>query len=295
MKIVISGASGLIGSALVPHLRHRGHTVRTLVRREPRTPDEIRWDPAAGLLNPEDLTGTEAVVHLCGAPVAGHRWTAEYREEIRNSRVQSTALLAQTVAKIGGVRSFLSASGMDYYAPSDQPTTEDAPAGSAFLARVTQEWEAATAPAQEVGIPVAFLRTGMVLAPQGGVVAKIAPLVRRGLGGPLGSGQQWWSWITLPDHIAATTLLLGHAANGPVNLVGPQPSRQRDVLQALATAVGKPAKIPAPSFALKLALGDFAEVILADRRVIPARLQELGFTFAHPDLASASAWAMSRP
>ncbi|MGL5830274.1 MAG: DUF1731 domain-containing protein, partial [Angustibacter sp.] len=196
---------------------------------------------------------------------------------------------------IGGVKSLISASGMDYYAPSDRPTSEDGAAGSSFLARVTRDWEEAAAPAVQAGIPVAFLRTGMVLAPQGGVVAKIGPLVRRGLGGPLGSGSQWWSWIALPDHLAATTLLLGHGVSGPVNLVGPQPARQREVLESLAAAVGKSARLPAPAFALKLALGDFAESILADRRIIPTRLQELGFTFAYPDLPAVSAWAMARP
>ncbi len=293
MKIVVTGASGMIGTALVPHLQQRGHTVHTLVRREPRNSSEIRWDPAEGQLDPQQLSGVQAAVHLSGAPVAGKRWSSEYRREIHDSRVKSTALLAETLAQLGTVKSLISASGMDYYRPSAEPTTESSPVGTSFLAKVTQDWEAAAQPAVTAGIPVAYLRTGMVLAPTGGMIAKVAPLVRRGLGGPLGSGQQWWSWISLPDHLAAITLLLGHAASGPVNMVSPEPVRQQDVLAALAAAVGKSAKIPAPAFALKIALGDFAESILADRRIIPARLNELGFTFAHPDLASVAPWAMS--
>jgi uncharacterized protein len=296
MRVVVSGASGLIGSALVPHLRGRGHDVRVLVRREPRSADEVRWDPATRVLDPGALGGVDGVVHLSGAGVADRRWTADYRRTILRSRVDSTDLLARTLAGLDQPpRALVCASGVDYYRAGPEPVIETSPSGDSFLAEVCRAWEGAADPAREAGIAVTHLRTGIVLAQRGGAMGQLGRLVRLGLGGPLGSGRQWWSWITLPDHVAATTLLLERAVDGPVNLTSPQPTRQAEVARALAHAVRRPALLPAPALALRLALGEFAETILADRRVLPDRLTELGMEYAHPDLASAAGWVMAEP
>lgn len=292
MKIAVTGGSGFIGTALVPHLRQRGHTVLTLVRRPPTTTDEVQWDPASGLLDAGSLTGVEAAVHLSGAGVGDARWTASYRRTILDSRVDSTALIARTLADLGGVYSLAVASGIDFYQASPEPTGEDGPAGRGFLADVCRAWEGAADPARSAGIAVSHLRTGLVLAPTGGVFGKLARLVKLGLGGPLGSGQQWWSWIALPDQVAAITLLLERSVSGPVNFVSPEPVRQADFMRALGRAAGRPAVLPAPALALKLALGDFAETILADRRIIPTKLVEHGFSFEYPKLDSVADWLL---
>jgi uncharacterized protein len=295
MRVLVSGASGLIGSALVPHLRTRGHHVLTLVRREPRTADEVSWDPAAGRLDVGALAGIEGAVHLSGAGVADHRWTETYRRTILDSRVTTTALLASALAALDPApRALVCASGVDYYLPSAEPVTEAAPAGTDFLAGVCRAWEDAASPARHAGICVSHLRTGLVLARRGGVMGRLGPLTRLGLAGPLGSGRQWWSWITLPDQVAAVTLLLEDAIHGPVNLTSPEPVPQADLIRALARAANRPALLPAPAFAVRLALGGFAETVLADRRIRPARLTDLGFAFQHPDIGSAAAWAMAR-
>ncbi|MGL5858082.1 MAG: TIGR01777 family oxidoreductase [Angustibacter sp.] len=299
MRIVVSGASGLIGSALVPHLRERGHEVVTLVRRTPTSAREVFWDPAAGRLDPSALAGVEAAVHLSGAGVADHRWTAAYRQAIVRSRVDSTVLLARTLGTLEPLpRALVCASGQDYYRPSTAPVTEQSPAGEGFLADVCRAWEASSEPAESAGITTAHLRTSLVLSRRGGVMGRVGPLTRIGLGGPLGSGRQWWSWITLPDHVAATTLVVEHAAagglGGPINLTSPAPAPQKDIMAALAAAARRPSILPVPGFALRAALGEFADTILADRRLLPARLDELGFSFVHSDLESAARWVMSR-
>ncbi len=290
LKVVVSGASGLIGSALVPLLRSRGHEVVTLVRRAPKNPSEIPWDPASGSLDPKLLTGVTAAVNLSGAGVSDRRWTPSYRKLILDSRVSCTNVLASGLAELGGVQSLVSASGIDYYQASDQPTLEDSAAGQGFLADVCRQWEAAADPARAAGVSVSHLRTGLVLARKGGVLSRLGPLISAGLGGPLGGGHQWWSWITLPDQVAAIALLLEKSVSGPVNLVSPNPIRQAEFIRVLAQAARRPAFIPAPGFALRLALGEFAESILASRRIIPGALTELGFEYQHPQLAQAAAW-----
>jgi uncharacterized protein len=295
MRVVVSGASGLMGSALVPHLRSRGHDVLSLVRREPRAAGEVGWDPAAGRLDVGALAGVEGAVHLSGAGVADHRWTETYRRTILDSRVTSTALLANALAALDPTpRALVCASGVDYYLPSAEPVTESAPAGTDFLADVCRAWEDAASPARTCGIRVSHLRTGLVLARRGGVMGRLGLLTRLGLAGPLGSGRQWWSWITLPDQVAAVTLLLEDAIDGPVNLTSPGPVPQADLMRALARAANRPALLPTPAFAVRLALGGFAETVLADRRIRPARLTDLGFQFQHPDIGSAASWAMGR-
>jgi uncharacterized protein len=291
MKVAVSGASGLIGSALVPALRADGHAVLTLVRRPPRADGEVRWDPAGGLLDPVDLAGTDAVVHLAGAGVFDRRWTAAYRRTIRDSRVQGTRLLSGVLAGLAPrPRVLLSGSGVGWYGPrADEPVDESAPPGEGFLADVAREWEAATAAAEEAGIRVCRLRSGVVLSGRGGALGRQLPLFRLGVGGRLSSGRQWLSWISLVDEVAAIRFLLtAEDVGGPVNLVAPGTVTNAAFTRALAAAVHRPAAAPVPRLALRVALGGFAdEGVLASQRVVPAALLRAGFTFAHPDIDTA--------
>ena len=293
MKVVVTGASGLIGSALVPHLRRGGHEVVTLVRRAPRTPSEAHWDPSRAAIDRAALEGVEAAVHLAGAGVGDHRWTDEYRRTILRSRVEGTELLARTIAALDPLpRVLVSASGIDHYPDTDDEVIEESGRGTGFLADVTQAWEDATSPAHDAGIGVARIRSGVVLARRGGMMRRVRPLVLAGLAGPLGSGQQWWSWITLTDHVRAVTRLLDGDLVGPVNLSAPEPAHQRDVMRALASAAHRPAVLPVPAFAVRLALGGFAEAVLGSHRVLPRRLLDAGFTFQHANIRAAADYVM---
>jgi hypothetical protein len=290
LKIVVSGGSGLIGSALVPHLRAAGHELRQLVRRDPTTPDEIRWDPARGQLDPADLAGVDAAVHLSGASVS-RRWTQASRRTIRESRVESTTLLAETLATLTPLpKVFLSGSAVGFYGDTGERTIdEDGPRGDGFLADVVGDWEAATHPAMTAGIRVCRLRTGIVLARRGGALRLQLPIFKAGLGGRLGNGRQYTSWITLEDEIAAITFLLGaDGVSGAVNLVAPNPVTNADFTKALAAALHRPAFAAVPPIALKLALDGFAEEgLLIGQRLSPRVLTDAGFTFRHPDLPEA--------
>ena len=290
MKIVVSGGSGLIGSALVPHLRAAGHEVIRLVRREPSAPDEVRWDPAGGRLDPADLAGVDAAVHLSGASVS-RRWTQASRRAIRASRVESTALLAETLATLSPrPKVLLSGSAIGFYGDTgDRMTGEDGPRGEGFLADVVGDWEAAAHPAMAAGIRVCRLRTGIVLARHGGALRLQLPIFKLGLGGRLGGGRQFTSWITLDDEIAAITFLLtADEVSGPVNLVAPNPVTNREFTRALAAALHRPAVAAVPAIALKLALDGFAEEgLLIGQRLAPRVLTDAGFRFSHPDLPEA--------
>ncbi|HEX4429459.1 MAG TPA: TIGR01777 family oxidoreductase [Frankiaceae bacterium] len=290
MKIVVSGGSGLIGSALVPHLRAGGHEVVRLVRHEPAAPDEVQWDPARGLLNADDLAGVEAAVHLSGASVS-RRWTQASRRAIRASRVDSTTLLAETLASLSPLpKVLLSGSAVGYYGDTgDRTTDEEGPRGEGFLADVVGDWEAAAHPAMVAGIRVCRLRTGIVLARQGGALRLQLPIFKLGLGGRLGSGRQFTSWITLEDEISAIAFLLtAEDVSGPVNLVAPNPETNRDFTKALAAALHRPAVAAVPPIALRLALDGFAEEgLLIGQRLTPRVLTDAGFTFRHPDLPEA--------
>ncbi len=294
MKVVVTGASGLIGSALVPFLRARGDDVVTLVRREPNAAGEVRWDPAAGVLDPAGLAGVEGVVHLAGAGVGDHRWTDDYKRTILDSRVDSTRTLVRALTQLERrPRVLVSGSAMGFYGErGDDLLTESARAGQGFLPDVVVAWEGAALPAREAGIRVAYARTSLVMAPHGGAFGKLLPLVKLGLGGPLGSGRQWWSWITLPDQVRALAFLLDHDVSGPVNLATAQHLPQAELTSAIGRIARRPTLLPAPKFALRAALGQFSGDILTSARLVPEVLASVGFTYQHPDIDSAARWVL---
>jgi hypothetical protein len=286
-RIAITGASGLIGSSLVGHLKSEGHTVQRLVRRKAVAPDEISWDPKAGTVDLSALEGVNAVIHLAGAGVGDHRWTAKYRSEILNSRLLGTTTIAKAVAEVAP-QSFISASAIGFYGETgNRAVIETDRTGDDFLAAVCREWESAADLATNVR--TVKIRTGLVLDPTGGALGKMLPLFRFGLGGKLGSGRQWWSWITLHDQIRAICHLLESKVEGPVNLTSPNPVTNHEFTSALARALHRPALLPAPAIALKVALGGFSTEILGSKKVIPHVLTEDGFSFDYPHVTSALA------
>lgn len=295
MNIVISGASGLIGSALVDRLVAAGHQVVSLVRRPPRSDDERSWYPAEGRLDPSVFDGVDAVINLSGAGVGDKRWSAEYKQTILDSRVGTSALLASTMAGLASPPAvYLQASAIGFYGDrGEEQLTEKSAAGSGFLADVVQQWEAAAEPAAQAGIRTVFLRTGLVMSPRGGAFAKLLPIFKAGVAGPLGDGRMWWPIITLPDHVRAIEFLLTTDVAGPVNLVGPEAATNATVTKQLAQALGRPAVIPVPPVALKLALGEFAGDVLASTKVEPGMLLDAGFRFDHASVAQACAWFVS--
>lgn len=290
--IVLAGASGLIGTPVVRHLRRRGDRVRLLVRRPVADPDEVRWDPSRGELDVRALEGASAVVNLGGRNVGDRRWTRAFKEEIRRSRIDGTELVARTLARCDEPpRRLVQASASGYYGNRGEETLDESSApGTGFLPDLVQEWEAATRPAADAGIQVVHLRSGLVLAPRGGAGGRLLPLFRLGLGGRLGSGDQWWPWITLADEVRAILHLLDSSRTGPVNLCAPYPARNSAVTRALAQAMHRPAVLPVPAFALRLALGEFAGEILGSKRIVPAALPGDGFTFQHTSITDAAQW-----
>ncbi len=293
MRVVVTGASGLIGAAVVAALRARGDEVTALVRREPADATEARWDPAAGTIDRAAVAGAAAVVHLAGAGIGDRRWTPARRAEIRDSRVQGTGLIAGTVATEAPSAVLVSGSAIGIYGDrGDEVLDDTSAAGDGFLAGVCRAWEDATAPAAEAGARVVLLRTGVVLSPRGGALARQLPLFRLGLGGRLGNGSQWLSWIALDDEVGAILHALDHPdLAGPVDATAPHPVTNRQFTEALARAVHRPALVPVPRAALRLALGPGLadEAVLASQRVLPARLLASGYRFGAPDLATALA------
>ncbi|MFJ3827627.1 TIGR01777 family oxidoreductase [Streptomyces sp. NPDC090046] len=290
MRIAVTGATGLIGSALVRSLRADAHEVVRFVRREPAAADEARWDPARGYVDPAGLAGCGAVVHLAGAGVGDHRWTAAYKREIRDSRVLGTAALATALAALDEPPTVLvSGSAVGYYGDTgDRAVDESAPAGRGFLPSVCVEWEAAAAPARAAGIRTAFARTGLVVAGEGGAWGRMFPLFRAGLGGRLGNGRQYWSYISLRDEIAALRHIIDTPGlAGPVNLTAPEPLTNRQVTEAMARVLHRPAVLPVPAVALRVALGEFSEDVLGSQRARPVRLLETGFVFKDPGIEQA--------
>ena len=294
MRIAVTGSTGLIGAALVAALRDGGHRVIRLVRQTPASEDEIAWDPLApaGVLAPGALYGFDAAIHLAGANVAGRRWTAAYKQEIRASRVRGTRALADALAAASAPPSvLLSGSAIGWYGDTrGREVDESSPAGSGFLPGVVREWEAAARRAEEAGIRVVTMRSGVVMSRRGGVLARMLPPFRLGLGARLGSGTQVMSWITLADYAAIVSFLLAHPEiTGPVNLTTPYPVTNAEFTSALAAAVHRPGVLFLPERALKLAIGGVSSDILASARVMPRRLEAAGYRFRFPDLPAALA------
>ena len=291
LTVAVSGATGLIGTALVRRLRAGGHDVRRLLRSSRNAAaGDVVWDPASGALHPTALAGVDAIVHLAGEPVA-HRWTTERKHAIRASRVRATEQLALAIRAMDPrPRVVLSGSAVGYYGDrGDALLDEKSGPGTGFLSDVCVAWEEATAPIADAGVRVVTLRTGIVLSPHGGALAKLLPIFRLGGGGPLGSGRQWMSWIALGDHLRAMEHAIGaESLHGPVNLVAPNPVTNADFATTLGRVLARPALVPVPSFALELLYGEMARsTLLAGRRVLPRSLSASGFEFAEPTLEGA--------
>ena len=288
MKILITGASGLIGQALTTSLKAAGHTTVAAVRREPRRNDEVQWNPKTGVMAASAFDGIDAVVHLAGAGIGDKRWTNAYKMEILESRTLGTALLANTMASLEKKpQVFLSGSAIGIYGVRDDTAlSETSEIGHGFLADVCRDWESAAAPAQAAGIRTVLLRTGIVLSPKGGALAKQLPLFKLGLGGRFGNGKQWQSWISITDEVNAIIHLLTSQLSGPVNLTAPTPVTNADFTRTLASVLSRPAIFPIPSFGPKLLLGgELANALLfTGQRVTPDALLADGFSFTHPTL-----------
>ena len=298
MKVAVTGASGLIGSALVPHLRSVGHEVVTLVRRPATSTSEITWDPKAGTVDLDALAGVDGVVHLAGAGVGDHRWTDDYKREILDSRVDGTHAIARAMAALDPrPRVLVSASAIGFYGDTaDRIVDESSPAGTGFLANVVQAWESAAYPAVDAGIRVVHPRTGLVVASGGGAWARMFPLFKLGLGGKLGPGNQYWSWISLRDEVCALQFLLEQDhLTGPVNLTGPVPVTNAEVTAVMGKVLGRPTVLPAPAFALKAVLGEFSTEVLGSSRVVPTVLTNAQFGFQDSSIESAVRSALASP
>ena len=297
LTVAITGGTGLIGRALTGLLRTGGHTVHWITREPLAERGDIGWDPTTGTLDPALLAGVDAVVHLAGANV-GERWTPEHKRAIANSRVQGTRTLVRALCGMGRPPDVLvSGSAIGYYGDAGSMVVDEmSPRGTGFLADVSRDWEGETAPAEQAGIRVAIARTGVVLSPTGGALAKMLPAFQLGLGGPLGSGEQWMSWISLDDEVAALHfLLMNPACTGPFNLTAPNPVANASFGRMLGKVLNRPAFLPVPAFALTALFGEMAgATILGGQRVLPTRLQQAGFQFRHPELEGALRFELGR-
>jgi uncharacterized protein (TIGR01777 family) len=295
MRVAISGPSGLIGSALTHRLRERGDEVVHLVRRPVRESHERQWDPDSKRLDPQVLADCDAVVSLHGAGIGDKRWTPSYKREILTSRTHGTTAIASALAELAdrGQRArWVAGSAVGFYGDRGEETLDEtSPAGEGYLPEVVTAWERATGPAEAAGVPVAHIRTGIVLSPDGGALGRLLPLLKLGVGGPFGRGRSWWPWITLHDQVRAMEYLLEHQdITGAVNLAGPEEARQGAVVSAIARAMKRPAIVPVPPPALRLVVGEFATDILSSQRVVPRVLVDHGFVFDHATVADAAAW-----
>ncbi|BCN84283.1 TIGR01777 family oxidoreductase [Prescottella equi] len=296
MRIVVAGSSGLIGNALVTSLHADGHEVTRLVRRPPSSPDESQWDPGRGQLDAEVLRGADAVVNLCGAGIGDKRWSGAYKQELRDSRLTTTDVLAHAVAE-AGVPVLLNGSAIGYYGDTgDRIVDERSPAGGGFLADLCRDWEAATARASAAGVRVVNLRTATVLSPTGGMLGKLRPLFSLGLGGRLGSGRQYLSWISLADEVAAIEFTLTHDdVRGPVDLCAPEPVTNTAFTSAMGHALHRPTPWIVPGFAVSALVGEFArEAVLTGQRAVPKALTDAGFDFRHRTIEDALGYAFGQ-
>jgi len=288
MKVAVSGASGLIGTALVPVLEAAGHRVVRLVRRESTGPGEVAWSPADGTIDTAALDGVDAFVNLSGATI-GRRWTERRKAEILESRVASTGLLARTAAELDPRPALVSSGGTGIYGDrGDEVLTEDSTLGSGFLADVGKAWEAAAEPAREAGVRVVSFRQGIVLTRRGGALERMLTPFRLGLGGRVGSGRQWWSWVALDDSVRAVRFALESDLAGAVNLTSASPATNAQFAKALGRALHRPTVFPVPALAVKALFGEMGEAALLEgQRALPARLLEAGFEFRFPELDEA--------
>ena len=289
-RIAVTGASGLIGSALVRSLTADGHEVVRLVRHGARGADEVCWDPEGQYVDAAGLDGCDAVVNLAGAGVGDHRWTDAYKKQVRDSRVLGTAALAEAVATLDRPpRVWVNGSAIGFYGETgDRAVDESAPPGDGFLPSLCVEWEEATAPVQEAGVRTVFARTGLVVAREGGAWAKLFPLYKAGLGGRFGNGRQYWSFVALHDEVAAIRHLIDtDGLSGPFNLTAPNPLTNREISAAMGRVMRRPSLFTVPAPALKLVLGEMSGDVLGSQRVLPKRLLESGFTFAFPEIEGA--------
>jgi uncharacterized protein len=295
VRVVVAGSSGLIGTALVAHLRAGGHEVLRLVRRAPAAPDERGWDPAAGAIDAGTFDGVDVVVNLNGAGVADRPWSGARRQTLRDSRIVPTEVLARAVVE-HRVPALLSGSAVGYYGDAGGVAIdESAPPGSGFVASLVRDWEAATQAARDAGARVVMLRTGLVLAPSGGLMGPLKLVYRFGLGGRIGSGEQYMPWISLDDEVGAIGFLLEHPeVDGPVNLTAPQPVTNTDFTAALAHAVHRPAVLPVPAFAIRALGAQGEELLLYGQRAVPAKLEAAGYRFRHATLDEALAATLGR-
>lgn len=295
MRIVVGGSSGLIGTLLVHRLREAGHRVVRLVRREPADQDEVQWRPNQEDLDPTVLDGADAAINLAGAGAGDQRWTPEYKNLLRTSRVNATEALAGALARAADPPKVLvNASAVGYYGDTgDTEIDERAPAGEGFFPELCQAWEAATVPAAEAGVRVVLIRTGLVLTREGGLLKPVLPLFRFGLGGRWGHGRFWMPWVTLLDQVRAVEFLLtADGVSGAVNVCGPAPVRNADFARTLGKVLHRPAVLPVPAFALRIVAGEFANEALTSLRVRSSRLSDAGFSYTHPDLVAGLRWAV---
>jgi uncharacterized protein len=298
MNILVTGASGLIGTALVSSLASSGHEVTRLVRGQPTSEGKTaRWDPMAGTIEAGAIEGVDAVVHLAGENIA-ERWTSAKKAKIRDSRVKGTQLLCETLTRLSSPpKTLVSASAIGYYGDrGDAILTEDSPPGQGFLSEVCRAWEAATEPARQHGIRVVQLRLGVVLSAKGGALAKILPPFRLGLGGVLGSGQHYMSWIALDDAVGAIQHAIAtDALQGPTNAAAPRAVTNQEFTKTLGNVLGRPTAIPLPAFAARLMFGEMAdEVLLASARIQPTKLVASGYQFRYPELEGALRHVLAR-
>ena len=291
MRVAVTGSHGLIGSGLLDALHTRGDEAVRLVRDQPQ-PGEARWEPAEGKIDAKALEGVDAVVHLAGVGIGDRRWSDEHKRAVLDSRVQGTTLLARTLASLTDRPSVLvSASAVGYYGDrGDEVLTEDAGPGTGFLSEVCEQWERSTAPAEDAGIRVAHLRTGLVMSREGGALKQMLVPFRLGAGGRIGSGRQWWSWIAIDDELGAILHVVGDdTVRGPVNLTAPNPVTNAEFTKTLGKVLGRPTLLPTPTFALKALFGGDAvdEMFLGGQRVVPAKLEATAYEFRHPHLEPA--------
>lgn len=294
--IAIAGSSGLIGSALVSALRAADHRVLRIVRRAPSNADELHWNPDSGEFDPSGLVGADVVVNLCGVSVGGSRWSGAFKQSLRDSRITPTEVLASAVAD-AGVPALVNASAVGFYGDTrDRVVDETSGPGAGFLARLCIDWESATTTAEMAGARVVHARTGLVLSPAGGMLGRLKPLFSFGLGARLGNGRQYMPWISLEDEVRALMFaIFDDQLSGPVNLTGPAPVTNAEFTTAVGRALNRPTPLIAPGFAIRTAIGEFAqEGLLIGQRAIPAALEHAGFGFHHNTIGEALSYVTAR-